>query len=273
MHWFAEELKEARIAKDITLIAVSSATKISLRVLTALENGDFFLLPHAYMRAFVKEYASCIGLDVAETGQRFDRAIEEIKRQLDAERSAAEQAGERESLARMSRRIFSQFQSWITENIPQVFITSLGVLVLIVVSWLFLHSSHHDTDSTAVREVPFQQVLKESEQAAASVTKSGLGLSSGRQEVSVSVDSLVLQATTTDSVWMSIVIDDKDTSEYLFGPREGRTWRAQEHFSVTLGNAGGMVFTLNDRAIGPLGKHGAVVRDVRLTQRELNQRK
>jgi len=269
MHWFAEELKKAREAKNITLLTVASATNISLPTLNALESGDYFLLPHVYMRAFVKEYASCIGLDAAETVQRFDRAIEELQRQRDAERSAAAQAGERVTLSRMLRRMVSHIQSWMTENIPQVIITSLGVLVLIVVSWLFLHSSHRDTVTAPVREVPFQQVLRESEEAAATTKKSAFALSLRDQGFNASVDSLVLRATTTDSVWMSIVVDDKDTTEYLFGPLESKTWKAQEQFSITLGNAGGMTFTLNDQTIGSLGKPGAVVRDVQLTWREL----
>lgn len=269
MHSFAEELKKARVARNITLSSVASMTNISLRVLNALENGEYSLLPYAYMRAFVKEYASCVGLDAAEMAQRFDRAVEEIKQQRQVDGTAAVQYRERETLSRISRRLFSHVQSWVTENVPQVFVTSLGVLVLIIVSWLFLHSSRHDTVKTPVREVPFQQVLKESEQAAATVTKSAVALSSKNQAESVRVDTLVLQATTTDSVWMSIVIDDKDTSEYLFGPRQRKTWKAHENFSVTLGNAGGMIFTLNDRSIGLLGKPGSVVRDVQLSRKEL----
>ncbi len=165
--------------------------------------------------------------------------------------------------------MFSQVRSWITENIPQVLITSIGVLVLIVVSWLFLHSSRHDTVATDVREVPFQQVLKESEKMASTPSSAGHALSLQDRPSNLSSDSLVLRGVATDSVWMRIVVDEKDTAEYLFGPRERKTWQARRHFSVTLGNAGNMIFTLNDQTIGPLGRPGAVVRNVQLTRREL----
>lgn len=269
MHWFADELKKAREAKNIRLLTVASATKISLHILTALESGDYFFLPYPYMRAFVKEYASYIGLNTTDTVQRFDRAIQEIRDRIDAERLALGQAGDDETLIQVSCRMLSDVRSWLTENIPQVFITSLGVFVFIILSWLFLHSFRHDTVATSAREVPFQQVLKESEQAAAAFTRSGFSFSPEEKGVKTSVDTLILRATTTDSVWMAIAIDGSDTSEYLFGPSESKTWKASDRFSITLGNAGGMSFTLNDQSIGSLGKPGAVVRDVQLMRRGL----
>ncbi|MEE9288597.1 MAG: RodZ domain-containing protein [Bacteroidota bacterium] len=269
MHWFADELKKAREARNIRLLTVASATKISLNVLNALECGNYSLLPYPYMRAFVVEYASYIGLNTADTVQRFDRAIQEIRERIDAERLALGQAEDGETLIQVSRRMLNDLRLWLTENIPQVFITSLGVFVFIILSWLFLHSFRHDSVETSVREVPFQQVLKESERAAAAFSKSGFRFSPEEKGVKTSVDSLILRATTTDSVWMAIAIDGSDTSKYLFGPSESKTWKASEGFSITLGNAGGMSFTLNDQSIGSLGKPGAVVRDVQLTRRDL----
>jgi len=271
MHPFAEELKKAREFKSIPLASVAAATNISSRVLKALESGDFRLLPRAYMRAFVKEYAAYLGLDPGETSLRFERALEELNRLEAAKRGTDGRSHEHVPLAQRTRRTSFRVQTWVTDNVPQVLVTSLGVLVLIVVSWLFLHSTRRDTVTSPVREVPFQQVLKESEQAAGVVTKSALALSPKEKAAVSKIDSLVLQATTTDSVWMSLVIDDRDTSEYLFGPKEGKAWKAHEHFSVTLGNAGGMTFTLNERPIGALGKPGAVVRNVQLPQRESTQ--
>ncbi len=73
-----------------------------------------------------------------------------------------------------------------------------------------------------------------------------------------------LQVRATQEVWLRVVVDDRQATQALLQPGEGRTWHAQEGFTVTVGNAGGAEFTLDNQPIPPLGVSGQVVRDVRL---------
>ena len=82
-------------------------------------------------------------------------------------------------------------------------------------------------------------------------------------------DSLQLEITTLDSVWISLLIDGKKGEEYLFSANRKRMWSAKERFIVTMGNAGGATFQLNGKDIGPLGKRGAVVRNAVITEANL----
>lgn len=60
-------LKEARIANDISLESLQETTKIQKRYLLAIEQGNLHLLPGKfYARAFIKEYATAVGLDPDE---------------------------------------------------------------------------------------------------------------------------------------------------------------------------------------------------------------
>jgi cytoskeletal protein RodZ len=57
-------LREARVAKEITLEDLQEKTKIQKRYLQAIEEGNFDRLPgHFYTRAFIKSYAEAVGLD------------------------------------------------------------------------------------------------------------------------------------------------------------------------------------------------------------------
>ncbi|WP_176142521.1 helix-turn-helix domain-containing protein [Halobacillus hunanensis] len=57
-------LREAREAKQLTLEEVQSTTKIQKRYLQAIENNEFGTLPGKfYTRAFIREYASAVGLN------------------------------------------------------------------------------------------------------------------------------------------------------------------------------------------------------------------
>ena len=77
-----------------------------------------------------------------------------------------------------------------------------------------------------------------------------------------------LQVRATQQVWLRVVVDDQQATQALLQPGDGRTWHAQEGFIVTVGNAGGVEFTLDNQPIPPLGMSGQVVRDVRLPASE-----
>lgn len=59
-----EQLKEAREQKNLTLDDIQATTKIQKRYLVAIEQNDLHALPgRFYARAFIKEYATAVGLD------------------------------------------------------------------------------------------------------------------------------------------------------------------------------------------------------------------
>jgi hypothetical protein len=82
-------------------------------------------------------------------------------------------------------------------------------------------------------------------------------------------DSLLLSAASVDSVWMQLSIDGTPANDYLFPPNVRRRWKAKEKFTISLGNAGGMIFRLNSTDIGTLGKRGSILRNYELNRRSL----
>ena len=61
-----QELKKAREAKGIPLAQISDITRITEEYLEAIENGNVKILPQAYVRAFIREYADVVGLSPDE---------------------------------------------------------------------------------------------------------------------------------------------------------------------------------------------------------------
>jgi cytoskeletal protein RodZ len=62
-----EELKRERELREISLREISEATKISIRILEAIENDNYKILPGGiFNRNFLRAYAQFVGLD-AET--------------------------------------------------------------------------------------------------------------------------------------------------------------------------------------------------------------
>lgn len=60
-------LRTARQGRNLSLAEASTATRISQRILTALEDDDFAALPaEVFTRGFIKLYAEYLGLDTSE---------------------------------------------------------------------------------------------------------------------------------------------------------------------------------------------------------------
>lgn len=60
-------LRAARQGRNLSLAEASTATRISQRILTALEDDDFAALPaEVFTRGFIKLYAEYLGLDTSE---------------------------------------------------------------------------------------------------------------------------------------------------------------------------------------------------------------
>ena len=71
MAQFYKELKNLRISKEISLEDLESKTKINIKYLKSIEQGDFDVLPTPYLRLFIRAYALEIGGDA-------DRALEQL---------------------------------------------------------------------------------------------------------------------------------------------------------------------------------------------------
>lgn len=71
-----QKLKEAREAKGFSIDQLQEITKIQKRYLVSIENGDYSILPGSfYTRAFIKQYATAVGLNGEEI-------LEEYKHEL-----------------------------------------------------------------------------------------------------------------------------------------------------------------------------------------------
>ena len=71
---FAEDLREARIKSGISLQQIHFKTRIDIKFLEAIENGDFDILPEVYLRAIIREYVNFIGLDEKVEMYKYDLA-------------------------------------------------------------------------------------------------------------------------------------------------------------------------------------------------------
>jgi cytoskeleton protein RodZ len=75
-------------------------------------------------------------------------------------------------------------------------------------------------------------------------------------------EQLVLDLEATELTWVVIQIDGGSPQEALLRPGEKASWKGQDQFMLTLGNAGGVKATLNGKPQKTFGPSGKVTRDI-----------
>ncbi len=73
---------------------------------------------------------------------------------------------------------------------------------------------------------------------------------------------LALDLEATELSWVVVQIDAGSPQEALLRPGEKATWKGQDQFILTLGNAGGVKAELNGKPLKPFGPSGKVARDI-----------
>ncbi len=252
---FGASLREQRERAKVTLTDISAYTRINQKFLEAIESGQFSVLPRTYIRAFLREYAAAIEADGEEIVALYEKIVSPRPA---GSRQRREEDNEQPQDPAKTSPSSHPLTPFVRALRPVVF----GAIIVIVAGFMYLMlKSPSETTQTTSGEIPFDRVIRETEAALPADTTSTYVAPQQAVVPVQTVDSLVLQMTTTDSLWLSITIDNDRNEEYLFAPNRNRTWKAADRFTLTMGNAGGATFRLNGKDLGPLGRPGAVLRN------------
>lgn len=236
MEVFSEQLKKQREERKIRLSDVAVQTRISMKFLEAIEAGNFEILPETYIRAFIRDYAKAIGLDPDETIKRFDLYMESI-------RAASEQEKVEEAEKSSGRQIN-------LTGTQKIGLGVVGVIIIGVLSYLaFSPSKTPEVTSSGYDYENTQAVNERKFDSAYAATKA-------------KADSSRLVLDAVDTVWVNLVIDDGKTYDLLMKPGTKIGFWGREKFEMTVGNAGGLLVSLDGHQYPPLGKSGVVIRNV-----------
>ena len=239
-------LRDARNRRKIDLSEVEEATKIRIRFLRALENEDWDVLPgDIYTRAFIKTYASYLGLD----GER----LAEDYRESSGGAGPAERPPPRVEPALSGRRATGR--SGVGGRVLAVIVVAALIGILIAIG---LASGGGDSSS------------KKSDAAA----KTG---GANRHRAKAAAPGVAVSLEATDEVWVCMV----DASEepvidgLILSPGEQEGPFRSKEFSVAFGN-GSVEMEINGKpahlpeSSSPIGF--AVDEDGKLTELQEGER-
>jgi cytoskeleton protein RodZ len=296
---FGENLRREREMRGVSLEEISSATKISLRFLEAIEREDFSKLPGGiFSRSFIRSYARYLGLDEERVVAEFQLAARP-QVDFDLHRMPSGKASSGRTGARTP------------------LIATLVAVVLLVGGYVLFRYSSRATEAPA--PPPPAPVATPKPAAAPPVSvpitsgdaTAGAGVNPAAGDVTPGAapstataprttpnpqggpaasvgpaaqsspatenppgakpaadTDLVLQVAATERAWVAVDADGKTVLQRVLNPNEVDTLKAHKSFDVTTGNAQSVILTLNGETLKPLGKRGEV-KSLHLTREDV----
>ena len=228
---FGENLRRERELRGIDLREMAEATKISIRFLQALEQDRVDILPGGiFPRAFVRQYAKYLGLDP-------ERLVAEFVYAHGGETTPRKDA-------RAPVRV--------DQGAPRGLIIAGVVLGLLgLVGWKVRGQASRApqaaTPSMAAPPATFahDRVYPPPSGATAIAPPMAAG-------------TMVLTVLARRSSWVEAKVDGTTVLNRVLKDGESQRLEARQEVLLSVGNAGGIAVTLNDRPLGPIGRDGEV---------------
>jgi len=305
---FGDYLRREREMRGVTLEEISAATRISIRFLEAIEGEELSKLPGGiFTRSFVRTYARYLGLDEERVLTDCQLAGRQ-KPEVDIRRIAANRAHQNGTalrtrviglavaavllaggyaLFRHSRRVREQRVSApivVPPSAPAATTTNppanpsagtnppANVPAVQPTASTPPGSNPTQTASTAS---PGSTTAPAAPQGApsspgAKAKPAGQSAASQSPPAVPSLSDLALQVTATERAWVAVDADGKTVLQKVLNPNEVENLKAHDTFDVTVGNASGIVLTLNGETLKPLGRRGEV-KSVHLTREDMKK--
>ncbi len=251
---FGEELRRERVVREISLEEISSATKISMRLLKALEDSDLSRLPaQTFTRGFIRAYSVHLGIDPEEKVNAYLADLAGVSRDA----PSAKRPRPRSRFWRGRRATAGTIVGGVT-----------GLLLLLGLIANPGRRPQPQRERSAARAVPatLKNVTVSQEPTPAirgdEVTAAPMASPAAASTTAASGVSLLLEF--DDDSWTLLEADGQTVLSGLVRGGESKRFEARDGFRLTLGNAGGVRVTIDGRPLDRLGAAGQVVRDLAL---------
>ena len=224
-------LRAAREAKNLELRDIASTTKISIGALEALEQNDFSALPGGiFTRAFVRSFASEVGLDREETTRDF-------MAQAPAE-ATQDAGGPSEQEQMLSPR-------QVIETIAKVLVIGVPLAALLFLGIRSVSSVYPGLEETGapVSAMPAPPPVP----PAAPV-----------EEAAAVSEPLAIVLRPSGESWVSLTVDGELVVSRIMQAGEEESYEAEDEITLNIGNAGQFDFTINQQDGRSLGGRGEV---------------
>ena len=231
-----EILQKRREELGRDLREISDTLKIKYSYLKAIEDGDHENLPpEVYVKGYLHEYAKVLDMDPEFVLTSYNKEV--IPREDSAGKAAASEV--------LKKKKF---------RVGYLIVPALSIIVAIILASIQFQPAKKDSHTSVPADSRVSTLAPESEPALQTVT-------AGRDESPAIVASgHILNISAIDTTWIEVMIDKKAPKEIMLYPGDAVEWYAEDSFTLTIGNAGGIKLLFDGREIKNMGEKGQVVR-------------
>jgi len=275
---FGARLKEERERRKVTLDEISASTKISTRLLHALEDDHFELLPGGiFNKGFIRAYAQHLGLDE-------DQVIAEY---LEASGVPSAEGKPDGSLATPVGDMYAEAYAEDSPSIPWgLFAIVLLIVALAFAVWGFYVrgtanggkvSSAQHPDSASLPPAPVSPPVTSNSKppavkASAAPTRpavtpvstgatrdSAARIMGGSSATVAPSGAILVRISAREDSWVSITADGKRILQDTLNASVEKSVQAAKEITVKTGNIGALDFEWNGKKLPPQGSEGEVM--------------
>jgi len=265
-----ETLRRERLRRDRSLEQISRETKISTRMLDAIERDQFDQLPGGvFAKSFVRQYARVLALDEEELAAEVQKTIQAEEAGPGFTSAPPEPAFKVPKLTQWE----SAGGSSTSSALPAL---AMVVAVILVCSGVYAWWNRRPAPRPAAKTAPHTAgtaVSRASEPAPVMHAVAHNPETPAKTEVSQSstapsepstqpaanpAATLHLSMTATDNNWVRAWADGKEVMTRVLNPNLIKTVDAVDEIRLRTGDAGTLEVTLNGKPLGPIGPRGQV---------------
>lgn len=287
----ADELKEARQKKKISIDQLFTKTRIDKKYLKAIEDGNFSIMPDVYIRAFIKEFATNVGLNPNDVIERYTLAQKGIDFEETSVKNEKIESGQPAKEKKQTTANEKFVEPSVIEqqnekrssvkNINKAYYYILVTVLMVVIIFVFYKLLLTEENKQIITEKPFEEIiqgqnLEDKDDKNIITTKDLNEIKQQKYELiqpTSSTDNTKLKQkdniiTTTSGLnltiigtgksWVRVVSDEKDNMEFIIEQGITKVLNAKDKFYLHIGNSGGIKLTLNNKDLLFSGSEGKV---------------
>lgn len=253
-------LREARLAKGITVEDVETATNIRSTFITYLENEEYDKTPgEFFVKGAIRTYGNFLGLDGLKLVEAYKtsvggKTLHEVESHGIREAHNVTmklQLKEKRDIGSGTGRLELPDLPWKQIGMGVATLALLGVLYFAVPVAIDWSKSLGDKTAQVTASIT------------SSVSKSLPSKENGTTEKSQPApiyDKLLLELEATDKCWLEVDGDGKRLAEIMLYPGDKKTYEAKEKLIVKYGSVGAVKILVNGKDMTAVGEKGVAVK-------------
>jgi cytoskeletal protein RodZ len=258
-----EKLRQERRQRNLDLAQVANQTKINSEILEAIEADEWSRLPGTFFaKSFVRQYAKAVGVDAADIDAELERLFGAEKPASVSEPEPPPQRIHWPPLSIRSTQPGLRDHRWLT---LLVLFVSVGLCCYAIFAlWRSARQARAPLANHAATTPAARTEFRTSKQPEREVESGipphvpGQRSSPERTPVPRPTGKLLVDLVATEDTWVSLTVDGRRVFRSILSPGDTKSFEGTEGVRLSTGNAGGLEIHWNGKAIGPIGRRGAV---------------